>query len=87
VFWAHTSNTARLEQSYWEIAEQVKVRGRKDAQADVFKLVHDWLRNEKNGPWLLVLDNADDDAVLSPLPSNSQKVQADDSDNGNVLSN
>src|SRR4051812_14229545 len=83
VFWAHASNTARLEQSYREIAEQVKVRGRKDAQADVFKLVHDWLRNEKNGPWLLVLDNADDVTVLSPLPSNSQKTQADGGGSGN----
>jgi hypothetical protein len=82
VFWAHASNTARLEQSYREIAEHVKVRGRKDPQADVFKLVHDWLRNEKNGPWLLVLDNADDAAVLSPSLSNSQKSQADGGGNG-----
>jgi tetratricopeptide (TPR) repeat protein len=66
VFWAHASNTARLEQSFREIADQVKVRGRKDPQADVFKLVHDWLRDAKNGRWLLVLDNADDAAVLSP---------------------
>jgi tetratricopeptide (TPR) repeat protein len=66
VLWAHASNTARLEQSFREIAELVKVRGRKDPQADVFKLVHDWLRSEKNGRWLLVLDNADDAAVLSP---------------------
>ncbi|KAB2107286.1 hypothetical protein AG0111_0g3658 [Alternaria gaisen] len=65
VFWAHASNTARLEQSFREIADQVKVRGRKDPQADVFKLVHDWLRDAKNGRWLLVLDNADDAAVLS----------------------
>jgi tetratricopeptide (TPR) repeat protein len=63
--WAHASNTARLEQSFWEIADQVKVRGRKDPQADVFKLVHDWLHDEQNGRWLLVLDNADDAAVLS----------------------
>jgi hypothetical protein len=48
-----------------EIADQVKARGRKDPQADVFKLVYDWLRDAKNGRWLLVLDNADDAAVLS----------------------
>ncbi|KAF2818128.1 hypothetical protein CC86DRAFT_450642 [Ophiobolus disseminans] len=66
VFWAHASNPARLEQSFREIADYVKIRGRKDAQADVLKLVHDWLRNEKNGRWLLVLDNADDSGVLSP---------------------
>ncbi|KAF2786683.1 hypothetical protein K505DRAFT_289284, partial [Melanomma pulvis-pyrius CBS 109.77] len=72
VFWVHASNTARLEQSFREIAEQVKVRGYKDPQADVFKLVHDWLRNKQNGRWLLVLDNADDVGVLSPLPGNGQ---------------
>jgi tetratricopeptide (TPR) repeat protein len=43
----------------------------------VFKLVHDWLRNEKNGRWLLVLDNADDAGVLSPPPSNSQTSPTD----------
>jgi hypothetical protein len=66
VFWVHASNNARLEQSFREIADQVKARGRKDPQADVFKLVHDWLRDAKNGRWLLVLDNADDAAVLFP---------------------
>jgi tetratricopeptide (TPR) repeat protein len=66
VFWAHASNTARLEQSFRQIADQAKVRGRSDPQADVFKLVHDWLRDAKNGQWLLVLDNADDAAALSP---------------------
>ncbi|KAI0571336.1 hypothetical protein A1F96_08973 [Pyrenophora tritici-repentis] len=71
VFWAHASNTARLEQSFREIADQVKVRGQKDPQADVFKLVHDWLRDAKNGRWLLVLDNADDAAVLSPTDGGS----------------
>ncbi|OAL46892.1 TPR-like protein [Pyrenochaeta sp. DS3sAY3a] len=64
VFWVHAGNTARLQQSFRDMAEQVKVRGRKDPQTDVFKLVHDWLRDERNGPWLLVLDNADDAAVL-----------------------
>ncbi|KAF1941163.1 hypothetical protein EJ02DRAFT_466751 [Clathrospora elynae] len=82
VFWANASNTARLEQSYQEIADQVKACGRKDPQADLFKLVHDWLHNEKNGPWRLVLDNADDAAVPSPPPSNNQKTQADDGGNG-----
>jgi hypothetical protein len=77
VFWAHASNPARLEQSFREIADHVKIRGRKNAQADVFKLVHNWLRNEKNGQWLLVLDNANDAGVLSPAPSNSQTLPTD----------
>jgi tetratricopeptide (TPR) repeat protein len=72
VFWVHASNTARLEQSFREIADQAKVRGRKDPQANVFKLVHDWLRDKKNGQWLLVLDNADDATVLLPPSSSGQ---------------
>jgi tetratricopeptide (TPR) repeat protein len=71
VFWAHASNPARLEQSFREIADQVRARGRKDPQVDVFKLVHDWLRDRKNGRWLLVLDNADDATVLSLTDSGS----------------
>jgi tetratricopeptide (TPR) repeat protein len=87
VLWAHASNTARLEQSYQEIAELVRIRGREDPQADVFKLVHDWLRNEKKTPWLLVFDNADnaDDAdnaestaLCSSRSSESQKSQTHD---------
>jgi tetratricopeptide (TPR) repeat protein len=78
VFWVHASNTARLEQSFREIAELVKVRGRKEPQADVFKLVQDWLRDEKNGRWLLVVDNADDAGALSARVGDSQKSQADD---------
>ena len=71
VFWAHASNTARLEQSFREIADQVRARGRKDPQADVFKLVRDWLCDAKNGRWLLVLDNTDDAAIVSPTEGSS----------------
>ena len=73
----HASNPTRLKQSFQEIADLVKVRGRKDPHADVFKLVHDWLRDEGNGPWLFVLDNADDAAVLSSQPSDSLSSRAD----------
>ncbi|KAL5371985.1 hypothetical protein DPSP01_013848 [Paraphaeosphaeria sporulosa] len=86
VFWVHASNTARLEQSFREIAGQVKVRGRNDPQADVFKLVHDWLRDAKNGRWLLVLDNADDIAVFSARASGNRTDGGNcDCSNGRAL--
>ncbi|KAF2475565.1 uncharacterized protein BDR25DRAFT_153780, partial [Lindgomyces ingoldianus] len=75
VFWVHASNIARLEQGYRDIADKVKLAGREDPQADVFKLVHNWLQNEKNGKWLLVLDNADDGATLSLPVNNSQETR------------
>lgn len=41
---------------------------------DIFKLVHDWLRDERNGKWLLVLDNADDTRWLLESHTTSEPV-------------
>jgi hypothetical protein len=59
VFWVHASNAARFEQGYRDIADRVKIAGRRDPQTNIFKLVHDWLCDCKQR-WLLVLDNVDD---------------------------
>ncbi|KAH8691822.1 hypothetical protein BGW36DRAFT_280847, partial [Talaromyces proteolyticus] len=60
VFWVHASNAARFEQSYHDIADTVKLFGRQDPKANIFKLVHNWLRDTKNGKWVMILDNVDD---------------------------
>ncbi|KAF1828100.1 hypothetical protein BDW02DRAFT_652252, partial [Decorospora gaudefroyi] len=63
VFWVHASNAARFEQSFRDMADRVKIAGRRDPQANIFKLVHDWLCDCKQR-WLLVLDNMDDACFL-----------------------
>jgi hypothetical protein len=63
VFWVHASNAARFEQSYRDIADCVKIAGRWDPQANIFELVHNWLRDCKQR-WVLVLDNVDDGRFL-----------------------
>ncbi|KAF1828117.1 hypothetical protein BDW02DRAFT_283204, partial [Decorospora gaudefroyi] len=63
VFWVHASNAARFEQSFRDMADRVKIAGRRDPQANIFKLVHDWLCDCKQR-WLLVLDNVDDARFL-----------------------
>jgi tetratricopeptide (TPR) repeat protein len=63
VFWVHASNAARFEQSYRDIADRVKIAGRRDPQANIYKLVYDWLCDCKQR-WLLVLDNVDDARFL-----------------------
>jgi tetratricopeptide (TPR) repeat protein len=63
VFWVHASNAARFKQSYRGIADCVKLSGRQDPKANIFKLVHDWLRSTSER-WLLVLDNVDDARFL-----------------------
>jgi hypothetical protein len=64
VFWVHASNATRLEQSFRDIADTVKIFGRQNPKANIFKLVHDWLHEGKSGKWVLVLDNVDDARFL-----------------------
>ncbi|KAK2764263.1 hypothetical protein FQN54_008955 [Arachnomyces sp. PD_36] len=71
-FWIHASNAARFEQSCWEIANRVKISGRKDSKADIFELIHGWLQDEKNGKWVIVLDSVDNDCFLHEAPHTTQ---------------
>lgn len=64
VFWAHAGDASRFEEDYRRIAKQIGIPNGEDPQQDVFKLVHDWMNIESKGNWLLVIDNADDDAFL-----------------------
>ena len=64
MFWVHAGSTARLEQGFRDIAEHARIPGRKDPQANIFKLVHDWLGSGESGQWFLVFDNVDDTHFL-----------------------
>ncbi|KAJ5929743.1 P-loop containing nucleoside triphosphate hydrolase protein [Penicillium verhagenii] len=69
VFWIHAGNAARFEQSCRDIADRVKIPARKEPTANIFKIIHDWLANELNGKWVLILDNVDDSRfLLEALP-------------------
>lgn len=65
VFWVHASNTARFKQAYEEIAARIELPGRNDPKMDILPLVRSWLCDERNGRWLLIVDNADDDGVFT----------------------
>ncbi|KAJ5256544.1 hypothetical protein N7478_012648 [Penicillium angulare] len=75
VFWVHASNEARFEQSFRDIADQVKIPGRQDPKVNIYKLVENRLREEKTGKWICILDNVDDDKLLY----SSQAAQKEDS--------
>lgn len=50
-------------------ADQVKIPGRQDHKVNIFKLVEDWLWDEKRGKWVSILDNVDDQLLCSvPAP-------------------
>jgi tetratricopeptide (TPR) repeat protein len=75
VLWAHASSTARLEQSFRDIADRVKIEGRQDSQVNIFKLVHDWMC-DTDERWLLVLDNVDDAGFLFDAQGTTSKTPA-----------
>ncbi|KAJ5157885.1 uncharacterized protein N7482_008985 [Penicillium canariense] len=66
VFWIHASNATRFEQSFQTIAETVKIPGRRDRKANIFRLVSHWLQDNRCGNWVLIMDNVDDDFLCKP---------------------
>ncbi|KAF2174576.1 hypothetical protein K469DRAFT_614067, partial [Zopfia rhizophila CBS 207.26] len=57
-------NPTRFEQGYRSIADKIPIPGREDPNADILQLVYAWLSDRRNGQWLMILDNADDDGVF-----------------------
>ncbi|GAM38323.1 hypothetical protein TCE0_033f08958 [Talaromyces pinophilus] len=75
IFWVHASNTTRFEQGFRDIAAVAKIPGRDDPKCDVLELVKNWLCDETNGNWLIILDNADDvDTFFNTLHDNMALV-------------
>ncbi len=68
IFWVHGGSRSRFETDYRNIARLLDLPGREDPDVDILRLVTDWLNDEANGPWMMILDNADDrDLWLGPL--------------------
>ena len=73
VFWVHVSSTARVEEGFRMIAERIQAPCLNEANANILDVVSHWLGT--HGPWVLILDDADDMDVLSH-PWRSQYDQA-----------
>ncbi|KAL6904231.1 TPR-like protein [Trichoderma evansii] len=64
VFWIHAATQARVEEGFRVIADAVKLTGRNQPKANISLLVKNWLSNENNGRWMIILDSADSREVL-----------------------
>ncbi|KAF3399052.1 hypothetical protein DPV78_006687 [Talaromyces pinophilus] len=64
VFWIHASNAACLEQGFQHIAKVAEIPARDDPKINIAQLAYQWLCDPRNGRWLMVLDNADDDSIF-----------------------
>lgn len=65
VLWIHASSAARYDQDLRQLALDLGIPGSDDARVNVPQLVYNWLRESRNGTWLMVLDNADDATFLT----------------------
>lgn len=61
--------------------EQLKVPGREAANANVFRIFRNWLRDAEHGKWLIILDNVDDVNVLLDPPPCSKRSRGSDGQN------
>jgi tetratricopeptide (TPR) repeat protein len=93
IFWIDAESVSKFEQGYRAIADEVRIAGRSDKDADVLNLVYEWLRTVNNGNWVLILDNADDKDVFTSQPSACHQAQSEKqlrdflprSSNGSIL--
>lgn len=75
VYWIPVNSLPNIQATYNELAVKLKLPGSEKSGANAPELVQNHLSHEATGPWLLVLDNADDiDLLTSPLsPESSPK--------------
>ncbi|PVH96895.1 hypothetical protein DM02DRAFT_644504 [Periconia macrospinosa] len=96
IFWVHGGTRARFEDAYRDIADRLELPRRNEPGVNILKLVNDWLCDENNGLWPMVLDNADDIEVFFPKRQQGQGKPKESvppslatflpqSDNGSIL--
>jgi len=73
----HASNIERFDQAYEDIGRKVSLPGHDDPKVNNLELVSEWLSHKDSGPWLLVLDNADDEQTFysGKLDDSSQDTE------------
>ncbi|KAJ4354755.1 hypothetical protein N0V95_003528 [Ascochyta clinopodiicola] len=68
----------RFEDGFRRIAEATKMDGWDDPKVNILRLVRNWLCDESNGQWTMVVDNADDADVFFENTSQSRSAGSSD---------
>ncbi|OJJ80604.1 uncharacterized protein ASPGLDRAFT_38966 [Aspergillus glaucus CBS 516.65] len=69
VFWIPVNSLTNLQTAYYEVAKKLCLPGCEAYGDQILESVQTYLSNESIGPWLLVLDNADDLSLWDSLVS------------------
>lgn len=76
MFWVYASTRPRFEEAYRDIADRLELPRRDNLKIDVLGLVRNWLCDETNGQWTMILDNVDDVETFSPSRKGKQDEQS-----------
>ncbi|KAH7406071.1 kinesin light chain 1 [Phaeosphaeria sp. MPI-PUGE-AT-0046c] len=71
VFWVPAFSRDSLEDAFYQIAKLLNMPDIESNRAGVIELVRATLSDNDFGPWLMVVDNADDETVLFGPPSHT----------------
>ncbi|OHW99942.1 phosphorylase superfamily protein, partial [Colletotrichum incanum] len=86
VFWVPALSFASFEQAYTNIAKDLGISSQTESE-DVKTSVRQFLSSKEAGPWLLIVDNADDEEILFGSSGNPNGLDKylPQSDNGITL--
>ncbi|KAH8745733.1 hypothetical protein BGZ57DRAFT_960331 [Hyaloscypha finlandica] len=66
IFWVYGATRSSFDEAYGKIAEELNIPGWQDPLFDPRVEVPKLLKNKEYGPWVMIIDNADDYSVLFP---------------------
>ncbi|MCJ1312433.1 hypothetical protein MMC25_006107 [Agyrium rufum] len=72
VYWINARTAETFRQCFTKIVLERHLREAYDSDVDYLNLARDWLGDPENGPWFMVVDNADDNGFDSTPGVSSQ---------------
>lgn len=73
IFWIQATEQLTFEKGMFDVGKKLSIPGIEDEKADAKELVKQWLSNQTDGKWLLILDNADDQALWGKRSDTKQQ--------------
>ncbi|PVI04842.1 hypothetical protein DM02DRAFT_651280 [Periconia macrospinosa] len=67
-FWVNATSATNLENDFRKIAQALRLPGWDERATHILKIVYEWLCDEANGRWVMIIDNADDISVFTAPP-------------------
>lgn len=76
IFWVYGATAQNFDDGYRKIARELQIPGHDDPSVGHRRVVPRELNKTETGPWIMVLDNADDQSIFFP-PQNRALCEAE----------